>query len=72
MIHDMMCKGSKFENNGKLNYDTVDIMGGHPWCHHLSSSTHSSSQPGGISPGYTTPATTFYKARMSILILSKT
>jgi hypothetical protein len=32
-----------------------DIIGGHPWCHYsASSSTHSSSQPGGISPGQTT------------------
>jgi hypothetical protein len=36
-------------------------MGGHPWCHHSSSDTHCSSQPGGISPGQTTsPETNNY------------
>jgi hypothetical protein len=30
-------------------------MGGQPLCLNSSSSTHSSSQPGGISPGHTSP-----------------
>jgi hypothetical protein len=30
IIPDMISKGSEFENNGKLNYATVDITGGHP------------------------------------------
>jgi hypothetical protein len=30
-------------------------MGGQPWCLQSSSSTHSSSQPGGISLGHTSP-----------------
>jgi hypothetical protein len=51
----MKSKVSEFENNEKLTRDTKYITGGHPWCRHSSSSTRSSSQPGGISPGETTP-----------------
>jgi hypothetical protein len=43
--------------------------------HHSSSFTHSSSQPGGSSPGHTShalPGNIIYIARLSILILSKT
>jgi hypothetical protein len=32
---------------------TLSITGDQPWCIHSSSSTHSSSQRGGISPGHT-------------------
>jgi hypothetical protein len=39
-------------------------MGGHPWSLQSSSSTHSSSQPGWISPGHTSlkalPGSTYY------------
>jgi hypothetical protein len=35
--------------------ESGNTTGGHPWCLQLSSSTHSSSQPGGISPGHTSP-----------------
>jgi hypothetical protein len=42
-----------FENNGNKLNDVRSITGGLPWCLHSSSSTHSSSQPGGISPCHT-------------------
>jgi hypothetical protein len=44
-----------FENSKiKLN-DARSITRGLPWCLHSSSSTDSSNQPGGISPGHTSP-----------------
>jgi hypothetical protein len=35
--------------------ENENTTGGQPWCLQSSSSTHSSSQPGGISPGHTSP-----------------
>jgi hypothetical protein len=35
--------------------ENKNTTGSQPWCLHSSSSTHSSSQPGGISPGHTSP-----------------
>jgi hypothetical protein len=52
-------KNSRIKLNGARN-----TMGGQSWCLHSSSSTHSSSQPGEISPGHTStkalPGTTDY------------
>jgi hypothetical protein len=71
MTHDMISKSSEFKTAEiKLQFGR----------HHRRPSVMPSlvvihpfqPQPGGISPSQTTPAATFYKARLSILILSKT
>jgi hypothetical protein len=58
--HGVKVQSSKIQRNN-LTSGTVNITGGRPWCHHLSSPFWS-----------TTPAINNFKARLSILILSKT
>jgi hypothetical protein len=76
-----------FENSGTKLNGARNITGGLPWCYHSSSSTHSSSQPGEISPDHTSakalPRTTDYSkaeyvltykiiAKLSMSLLNKT